>query len=55
MILEEMLILLKLKMERFCDNMYLHIGKNYIINEEKVIGIFNLENINASKDDENII
>ena len=29
--------------------MYLHIGKNNIINEEKIIGIFNLENIKINK------
>lgn len=37
-------------MGRFCDNMYLHIGKEYVINEEKIIGIFNIETIKKNKE-----
>lgn len=37
---------LKLKTERFCDNMYLHIGKDVIVNNKKIIGIFNIERNN---------
>ncbi len=30
--------------------MYLHIGKEYVINEEKIIGIFNIETIKKNKE-----
>ncbi len=30
--------------------MYLHIGKDYVINENNIIGIFNIETISKSKE-----
>lgn len=30
--------------------MYLHIGKEYVINEEEIIGIFNIETIKKNKE-----
>ena len=42
--------LLKLKTERFCDNMYLHIGKDICLDERKIIGIFNIEAISKNKE-----
>lgn len=37
-------------MERFCDNMYLHIGKDCVIEEKKIIAIFNIETIKKNKE-----
>lgn len=33
--------------------MYLHIGKDYVINENNIIGIFNIETISKSKEYKN--
>lgn len=41
-------------MERFCDNMYLHIGKDYVLNEKDIIGIFNIETIKKNKEYEKL-
>ncbi len=30
--------------------MYLHIGKDYVVNEDKIIGIFNIEVIKKNKE-----
>lgn len=30
--------------------MYLHIGKDYVVNEDKIIGIFNIEAIRKNKE-----
>lgn len=30
--------------------MYLHIGKDYVVNEDKIIGIFNIEAIKKNKE-----
>lgn len=35
--------------------MYLHIGKDYAINENNIIGIFNIETISKSKEYKNFI
>ena len=42
-------------MERYCVNMYLHIGKDIVINQKDIVFILNFNSIEENKENEKLL